>query len=61
MVQFCYLRLYLAIESVSSRLVQRIVGMEFKLQEAGPTFSSFNAMSVHASTGAFRVRGKRTN
>ena len=31
MAQFCYLRLYLAIESVSCRLVQRIVGMEMNL------------------------------
>ena len=63
MAQVCYLRLYLASESVSCRLVQRNCwdGNEFKLEEAGPSFSSFNAMSVHGSTGAFRVRGKRTN
>ena len=28
MVQFCYLRLYLVIETVSCRLVQQMAGME---------------------------------
>ena len=47
MVKACSLRLYLGIETVFCRLLQRMVrmDMELKLEKGGPTvFSSFNAM-----------------
>ena len=45
-VQFCYLRLYLSIETVSFRLTQRMARMDVdkKVEKVGPTFSSSNAM-----------------
>ena len=40
MVKACSLRLYLGIETVFCRLLQRMVrmDMEFKLEKGGPTF-----------------------
>lgn len=45
MIQFCYLRLYLGIETVSCRCfaTDGMDGHELKLEKDGPTFSSFNA------------------
>ena len=45
MVQFCYLRLYLGIETVScwSFATNGTDGHELELEKDGPTFSSFNA------------------
>lgn len=65
MVQFCYLRLYLGIETVSCRsfATDGRDGHELKLENDGPTFSSFNAngskkkkttKKIYA-TGAFGV------
>lgn len=62
MVQFCYLRLYLGIETVSCRsfATDGRDGHELKLENDGPTFSSFNAdaskkhQKIYA-TGAFGV------
>ena len=45
MVQFCYLRLYLGIETVSFRPLLRMarMGMDWSLKKLGYFFSSFNA------------------
>lgn len=45
MIQFCYLRLYLGIETVSCRCfaTDGMDGHELKFEKDGPTFSSFNA------------------
>ena len=45
MVQFCYLRLYLGIESVSFRPLLRMtrMDMDWNLKKLGYFFSSFNA------------------
>ena len=46
MVQFCYLRLYLCIQTVFCRLLLRRTGGKdghgLKIEKAGLTFSSFN-------------------
>ena len=66
MVQFCYLRLYLGIETVSCRCfaTDGMDGHELKLEKDGRTFSSFNANASKKekkntkkiyATGAFGV------
>ena len=63
MVQFCCLRLYLGIETVSCRsfTTDGRDGHELKLEKDGPTFSSFNANASKKNTkkiyatGAFGV------
>ena len=63
MVQFCYLRLYLGIETVScwSFATNGTDGHELELEKDGPTFSSFNANASKKKhqknyvTGAFCV------
>ena len=66
MVQFCYLRLYLGIETVSWRsfATDGRDGHELKLEKDGPIFSSFNANASTKNTKnifateAFCVWGK---
>ena len=46
-VQFCYFRLYLGVESVSFRLFRAMDGKDgngLKVENFGPNFSSFNEM-----------------
>ena len=49
MVQFCYLRLYLGIETVSCRLLIRMarMHMEWNLKKLGYFFSTFVATPVN--------------
>ena len=49
MVQFCSLRIYFGIKTVSCLLLQQMTRIDVDLNlKIGPTFSSFNAM--HAKT-----------
>ena len=49
MVQFCSLRIYFGIKTVSCLLLQQMTRIDVDLNlKNGPTFSSFNAM--HAKT-----------
>ena len=42
MVQFCYLRLHLGIQTVTCRLLQRMarMDMDWRLEKAGPVFQA---------------------
>ena len=58
MVQFCYLRLYLGIETVSCRsfATDGRDKHELKLENDGPTFSSFNANASKKTPKNLRYR-----
>ena len=58
MVQFCYSRLYLGIETISCRLLQGIqrMGMDWDLKKLhGPTFSSSNATPAKITQNNIKV------